>query len=127
MRKTITQLLQGVPEVLSWHASGSLDEAPARPFGTFRLALTQPGLTVRSPIRPVSLEVWVHDDKGSYLRIDRILDSVEQVFGEVTGVSADPKEFISHADFGSRSPDLNDDSLGTACRMSNFTLIGRGQ
>jgi hypothetical protein len=131
MRKTIMSLLNE-PTLTAlvpggWHQQGSLDIAPERVFGTYRLRGSTQSVTSRSPSREVGLEVWVHDDPGSYLRIDDILKELERILDGVVHVSAAAGESISQTKFESRSPDLNDDGLRTICKMTSYTLIGKGQ
>jgi hypothetical protein len=128
MRKTIMSILEPASEqVLSWHQQGSLDVAPPRPFGTYRLRLSSRGVTSQSVSREVGLEVWIYDDPGSYLRIDGILNEVEAALKAVLHASAAEGESISQTRWESRSPDLNDDGLRAITRMTSFTLIGKGQ
>lgn len=131
MRKTIYSILDGDldPSLLpgGWHQHGSLDEAPVRPFGTYRLRVSTPGVVSSGLSREVGLELWVHDDPGSYTRIDGILGELEKVFKAVLHRSAAEGESISQTRFESRGPDLNDDGLRTIMKMTGFTLIGKGQ
>lgn len=133
MRKTIFKVLsENTPEELPierWYQLGSIgDVPPARPFGIYRLSSTLPGLTTRSRAgRTPRLEIWVHDDPGSYVRIDGILSSLEDAFTAVSNLSAAEGESIAQADFESRSPDLNDTGFRTICKMSSFKLVGKGQ
>lgn len=131
MRKTIMSILND-PTLTAlvpggWHQQGSLDAAPDRVFGTYRLRGSVQSVTSRSLSREVGLEVWVHDDPGSYLRIDNILKELERILKAVVHASAAEGESISQTKFESRSPDLNDDGLRTICKMTSFTLIGKGQ
>lgn len=131
MRKTIYSILttdmstEMVPG--GWHQHGSLDQAPVRPFGTYRLRLSGSSVTSHSASREVGLELWVHDDPGSYNRIDGILNELDTVFLAVVHRSAAEGESISQTKWDSRSPDLNDDGLRTITKMTSFTLIGKGQ
>lgn len=129
MRTTIKSLLVQAgtdipPE--RWFQAGSVDEQPEKPFGVFRIAMNSAGVTARNPSRPCSVELWVHDNPGDYTRIDAMLKRIEGVFDSVVHASAVEGESISQAQFVSRSPDLNDDGFNTICRMTNYTLIGKG-
>lgn len=131
MRRTVYSLLSGsllgyVPED-RWYQHGTIDETPAKPFAVYRLSGTFPGVTARSKVRPVRLEVWIHDEPGSYIPIDSALDDVEGLLEAVVHVSAAENESISQVQWESRSPDLTDDGFRTICKMSAFTLIGKGQ
>lgn len=131
MRKTVYSLLKdSVSDVVPaerWYQMGAVDNQPIKPFGVYRLSGTLPGVTSRSKSRPARLEVWVHDDPGSYTQIDGALSRIEDLLDAVVHVSSAPGESISQITYGSRSPDLNDDGFGSICRMSSFTLIGKGQ
>lgn len=133
MRKTIMQIIGTAPEVIAeiplsnWHQSSSIKETPAKPFGVYRLSGTGPSTTRRSPVKEVRLELWIHDEPGSYLRIDRLLGKLESTFNAVMHASAAEGESISQTAFDSRSPDLDDQGFGTICKSSVFTLIGKGQ
>lgn len=129
MRATIFSLLRlaqtVVPEERIFQI-GSVDQKPQTPFIVFRLSGDFPTVTKRSKARRVSLEIWVHDKPGDYSRIDGILKQIEQTFDDVVHASAAEGESISTADWESRSPDLNDDGFGSICKMTNYSLIGRG-
>lgn len=129
MRATIKSLLQlaqdEVPAERIMQA-GSVDDKPQTPFIVFRLSGDFPTVTRRSSARRLSAEIWVHDSPGDYSQIDGILKRIEQTFDGVIHASAAEGESISTADWESRSPDLNDDGFGTICKMTNYSLIGRG-
>ena len=130
MRKTLYALISAaVPDIPAErvYQMGSVDETPQKPFIVYRLSGTGRGVTARSKYRPTSLEVWVHDTPGSYTRIDGFLEAVENYLGEVTYASAAQGESVSAADFVSRSPDLDDTGFRSICKMSSFTIIGKGQ
>lgn len=129
MRATITSLLElaqrEVPIERIFQA-GSVDEKPQTPFIIYRMSGDFPTVTRRSKARRTSCEIWVHDKPGDYSGIDGILKQIEATFDSVVHASAAEGEGISTADFESRSPDLNDDGFGTICKMTNYSLIGRG-
>lgn len=129
MRATITSLLQlagtEVPPDRVFQ-TGSVDTNPVTPFIVYRQSGHFPGVTKRSKVRQQSLEIWVHDEPGDYSRIDGILNRIEQTFDAVVHASAAEGESIGSADFESRSPDLDDDGFGTICKMTNYTITGRG-
>lgn len=129
MRATITSLLQQATADIPaerWFQMGSVDENPPTPFGLYRLSGTFPGVTKRSKVKSVSVEIWVHDEPGDYSRIEGILKQIEDTFDSVVHASAAEGESIGSANFESRSPDLNDDGFKTICKMTNYTIVGRG-
>ena len=133
MRKTILQVITSDPEVIAeipatrWYQASAITETPAKPFGIYRISGSGPGITRRSSSKEIRLELWIHDVPGSYLRIDRLLSSLEQTFNAVIHVSAGEGESISQAAYDSRSPDLEDQGFGTICKSVIFTLVGKGQ
>lgn len=129
MRATITALLRQAQREVPIERIfqiGSVEKKPETLFIVYRLSGDFPTVTRRSPARRVSLEIWVHDQPGDYSRIDGILKQIEATFDAVVHASAAEGEWVSTADFESRSPDLNDDGFGTICKMTNYSLIGRG-
>lgn len=134
MRKTIMQLIAATPDVVAeipisnWHQASDVDEVPPpKPFGMYRISGTGPGVTRRGPGRQVRLELWIHDNPGSYARIDRLLGKLEVTFDAAVHASAAEGDSISQADFDSRSPDLDDSGFKSICKASIYTLIGKGQ
>ncbi len=130
MRTTVYELLRGVsldiPDARIYQMS-SVDETPELPFIVYRLSGSGTGVVANHASKPVRLEVWVHDTPGSYTRIDDTLRAVEQKFKAVLHASFRAGESISQIAFDSRSPDLDDTGFRSICRMSSFTLIGKGQ
>jgi hypothetical protein len=130
MRTTVYNLLRGVhPDIPDARIfqMGAVDDTPLKPFMVYRLSGNGRGVTARSASKPVRLEVWVHDEPGSYTRIDDVLRAVETKLNAVVHASSRAGESISQVDFDTRSPDLDDTGFRTICRMSSFTLIGKGQ
>lgn len=133
MRKTIMQIIASDATVMqeipieNWHQASGVETAPAKPFGIYRLSGTGPGVTRRNASKEVRLELWIHDVPGSYLRIDKLLGSLESTFNAVVHASAEEGESISQAAYDSRSPDLQDTGFNSICKASIFTLIGKGQ
>lgn len=135
MRQTIYSLLVNDP-ILAEHMGdrwiqasathGEDDQAAgiARPFGAFRLSGTFAGM---GQTNTKALEIWIHDETGSFLLIDKLLsrvreivEALEQVQNPTTG------NWIQEATWISFSPDLFDDARRTNTRMASFTLVGTG-
>ena len=115
---------EGVP--VYW--TGSIDEHAPRPFMVLRNRGNLPGEYRGAKKR--GYEVWVHDAPGSYSRINRLLSLVESAFGSgfpsfLADVDDNILAVVAQADWQSDSPDLQDEGLGTICRMSSWTVIGK--
>lgn len=106
---------------------GEEDQAAGldRPFITHRLTGTYPGSSGR--VSTVGLEIWVHDEPGSYARIDPALSRIKKIFKEAVQVF-DPATgvWLMEANFIQFSTDLYDDIRRTNTRMASFTLAGSG-
>lgn len=117
---TATPTPGNIPAV-RWISAGALDAPPPRPFAVLRLR-DGPASDVRS-LQP-TLEVWIHDERGSYTRIDDILEQVKQKLSAAT-----PMENATHRIVDVRwigdSPDLVDEGYNTNTKWTSFTLTGR--
>ena len=130
MRTTVYNLLRGVSADIPderIYQMGSVDETPLKPFMVYRLSGSGTGVVSASKSKAVRLEVWVHDTPGSYTRIDDTLRDVENKLGSTLHASFREGESIAQIDYTGRSPDLDDTGFRSICRMSSFTLIGKGQ
>jgi len=106
-----------------WIGDGGMDiTKPQTPFGVIKFAGDE-----RSPSRHgvPRVEVWIHDDRGSYMRIDQILAAVRtELDTNVFAFPDMPGELICF-DWQSYSPDLIDDGYNTNTRMAAFLAVGR--
>lgn len=117
-------LLAEIP-IDRWLSGGSVDTTPALPFAVIKFG---GGDVIPSPSRnPVSrVEIWIHDDKGSYTRIDRILGLVKtRLDGNGFVWSNLPDEWITQAEWTSTSGDLVDGGYNTNTRLASYKLVGR--
>lgn len=125
------------------YASGSLTEAPStKPFVVFVLrerdTALNPGVAHWQ-----DLEIYVHDEPGSYTHIDEIINQIHGIFpcddsgffpwpqdNPVTSSPWDSGLEASHA-IGARfqgdSADQADDYYGTITRYASYRLVGSGQ
>lgn len=104
-----------------------LDQAVGfeRPFGTFRIVTTTPGMS-RVFLR--SLEVWIHDDAGSYTRIDTLIRRVKDLLTGLEQVyHSETDSWLQQCTWVADSPDLFDDARRTNTRMTSFQLVGSGE
>lgn len=104
-----------------WIQGGAVDSPPLRPFAIYRITDVPP--TVVGSAQP-HLQVWIHDDRGSYVRIDEILELVRTaLYGAVPMENATHR--IVDVEWTGDSPDLVDEGYNTNTRNASFTLTGR--
>lgn len=128
MRKVVHHLLTtsgelndllGTPK---WYSGSGMDRMTEPPFGVFRFA-GHPATFARSG--KYNLEVWVHDLRGSYTRIDAALEIIKDIF---EGVPASwDGQYIAEADWTNDSPDLTNEDYNTNTKMASFDLVGRAR
>lgn len=127
MRKVLYQLLrEAIPEIPAdrIYQFGSMTEPSGKPFAIYRLSGRMDRVTTKSAMGSNRVEVWIHDEPGSYSRIERLLSAVEDKFLAVTHrVVGD--QSISQIGYDSRSPDLYDEGFKSICKMSSFTIVGK--
>lgn len=106
----------------NWHSRGSLTDRPDEmPFGVVAFSVESPGL---ASIRRIAVDVYVHDERGSYLLVDSALDNVERVCQEMVHVKTARAEILQ-VEYSGRSGDLEDDGFRTMTRYSSFQIIGK--
>lgn len=119
-----TALTEIVPET-SMYGAGSLVGPPEeKPFLVIHL-----GDEFRLPGVSRSLAyVWAHDEAGTYLQIDTVLDLVRDVLcGPGKTVGNVPRENGAGGiavQWDGNGPDQADDALGTLMRRSTYQLMG---
>lgn len=123
MRKAAYKIISARYPDIPVFSAGAVDENPPKPFIVYKLSGDFRGPSRTSVHRTARLEVWVHDDKGSYVLIDGMLDSIERALDGAVHVQAGDSR-ISQALWESRSPDLDDSGFGTLCKMTSYTIVG---
>jgi hypothetical protein len=113
-------LMTAIPAA-RWIQAGAVDNPPARPFAVIRITDARPSVSRSS--QP-SVQIWVHDDRGSYSRIDSTLKLIREYFATVFPLE-NATERIVCAEWAGDSPDLVDEGYNTNTRYSSFTLTGR--
>lgn len=104
-----------------WFGASAVDGTPAVPFAVMRISGT---FRTTNGTGQRRLEVWVHDRKGDYNRIDDIIELVKaRLDGAPEAADADSR--IVCYDWINDSPDLFDDGYGTNCKMVNYTITGK--
>lgn len=113
--------LIAVIPAIRWIEAGAMDNAIVRPFGVIRIVDEPPSVVWSSQPR---MQIWVHDERGSYVRIDSILALIRTALE-----AAVPMENATHrivcVDWTGDSPDLVDEGYNTNTRFSSFTFTGR--
>jgi hypothetical protein len=101
------------------NGDGSLNSVPeARPFIIVRLDQAVPEFEGTSD---QDVTLWVHDDPGSYLRIDNIIANIRQALDRQPVTEAGGITAVWQGDSG----DLADDDKGTIVRTSSYRMVGR--
>jgi hypothetical protein len=104
-----------------WIQAGAIDAPTARPFAVIRIVDGPPSISKATQPR---VEIWVHDDRGSYLRIDEVLDLLEDILPIVPPLENDSDRIVA-VDWSGRSPDLVDEGFNTNTRHTDFIVTGR--
>jgi hypothetical protein len=127
MRKLIYQaLINSLPLTAvipanRWIQAGSMDNQILKPFGIIRLTDTAPSIS-RSP-QP-GLQIWVHDNRGSYGQIDNTIELVKTALLDALPMENSTHRIV-HIGWIGDSPDLVDEGFNTNTKFSSFTLTGR--
>jgi hypothetical protein len=140
MRGLVRQELLNIPELLTIvpedriYGSGAVGiprqqehDVPPRPFAEIRFSILTPGLSL---VKRRRVEIWFHDDEGSYDRIDRCIKLVYGHLDQLAQVNfSDPEtgensELIL-AEWISDSTDLYDTGYRTNCRSTGYDLVGK--
>lgn len=120
-RKWVWETLEGWPElgVDGIYAANSLQETPAvKPFIVLAFGGDETDLAGFASTGTVT--AWVHDELGSYRRIDAIISEIHKVL-----VGSVPFSGAVLCEWMGSSPDLMDDQMGTGVRNTMFRLVGR--
>ena len=129
MRKLVYTLLTGQATLTDhipadrWIQSSDVDQEPVRPFAVIAMDEAVRGATRKPGVR--RLRIHIHDDPGSYIRIDKILEDVIEFLGDVRAAQ-DADSYLAQADWIETSPDLFDDGHRTITKNASFVLAGRG-
>jgi hypothetical protein len=113
-------LTQVIP-VQRWIQAGAMDLAIPRPFAVIRMTDGAPSIS--KSVQP-SLQIWIHDDRGSYTRIDSTLELVKTALNAAVPLE-DATHRIVDINWTGDSPDLVDEGYDTNTKYASFTLTGR--
>lgn len=125
MRKALIQLLAtSAPLVAAipterWYAAGAVVDTPQTPFLVVRWLAPVP----ISGQYAEQLRLDVHDDRGSYVRIDTVLRHIKTVLEPVEQyVGTDGR--ITQCDYTGHSGDQEDVDKGTGFKFCSWQVIG---
>lgn len=127
MRKLVYQALtSSLPLVAEipiarWLQAGAADHQPVRPFAVIRIVDGPPSIS--KAVQP-NLQIWVHDNRGSYTKIDAIIELIKAAFTAALPLEDSTSRLVD-ANWTGDGPDLVDDGFNTNTRFTNFTLTGR--
>jgi hypothetical protein len=133
MRATVRNLLIATPALISlipekrWYSPGAVVDTPVKPFAVLRWIAP---VTSAARGRFLNqLRVDVHDERGSYKRIEQVLGNsdtgggVYDVFSQVLNtVGVDGR--ITEMNFLGHSGDQEDDTYMTNYKFSSWQVIG---
>lgn len=107
-------------------AHNGQDDTPPRPFAEYRWGLTSQSVSPRNPVRSAALEIYVHDDQGSYdSKINPVIARLRAVLEAATG-SVGIDSSLTAAEWQEDGPDAYDDGHRTAVRYTRYRVIGTG-
>ena len=93
------------------------DTKPDTPYIVYRLNTANPRVV---PAKNQNFQVWAHDNRGTYLVIDEILQRVKEVL-----VAKPPSGDFYQVEWLDDSNDLYDDAASTLTRFSRYVMILR--
>lgn len=132
LRRTTFQLLTAQPALTAlvpanrWFARGGQIDKSLTPYVVLAWVGT---LTTGGRNSTELLDVYAHDQIGSYTKIDQVLDLVQPVLlNAMYYRGVDGAEFpLVQADYLGKSQDGVDQGNGTAFRFSSWKILGGGE
>jgi hypothetical protein len=125
MRKAIVELLQASAPLVAqvpaarWYAAGAVEDTPQTPFIVVRWLSPVPLV----PSWGEQLRLDVHDNRGSYTRIDAVLKLIKAVLEPAEQyVGSDGR--ITQCDYTGHSGDQEDPDKGTNMKFCSWQVIG---
>lgn len=98
-------------------AASNVHERPVTPFVVIKALPSS-----RGPHSAASFsdwEIWAHDDPGSYVRIDQILEACRFALSSAVSVGS-----VISAEWQGDSADFVDDQMKTITRSSTYRIAG---
>lgn len=119
------ELMALIP-VTSWREALSDDSTPARPFVEYRWGLVSRSVTPSNPVRSAILDLYVHDNPGSFdSRINPVIVRLRPVLEAAAGTVAEGASLVC-AEWQEDGPDAYDDGHRTAVRYTRYRIVGTG-
>lgn len=101
------------------------DDPPRKPFMILRWEETQARWGLRNSPGKQVLTIWVHDQSGSYGRINLVLKRVQEILANAFQVEGSDGRVLTQADWRGDSADLWDDGFRTITRNSAYDIVSR--
>jgi hypothetical protein len=109
-----------------WREAWMDDTTPARPFVEYRWGLTLPSVHHANLVRSAPLDLYVHDDQGSFdSKINPVITRLRDVLEAAAGTVAEGASLIC-AEWQEDGPDGYDDGHRTAVRYTRYRIVGTG-
>lgn len=109
-----------------WREAWSDDTTPLRPFVEYRWGLTAPSVHPMHLVRSAPLDLYVHDDAGSFDRkINPVIARLRVVLDAAAGVVNAGASLVA-AEWQEDGPDAYDDGHRTAVRYTRYRIVGTG-
>lgn len=112
----------GLDALLGDRVYSDVPEHPLKPFAVIRIGNEVPELHQREGASSTFAAVWVHDEPGSYTRIDDVLALIREA---VLAKSDQSGVDIFQAIWTGDSQDLADDFRKTFVKTTSYRLVGR--
>jgi hypothetical protein len=128
VRKAVYHLLTTDAPLLAllpaehWYERGSVPDSPPKLFAVLAWqGVTRVGRANSLP----RLTIWVHDRRGSYDKVDKVLARCTELLEAVQQYEHDGQR-IAQADFEGSSVDLYDDVYRSNTRNAGYRVVGSG-
>lgn len=109
-----------------WREAWADDSTPVRPFVEYRWGLTAPSVHRAASIRSAPLDLYVHDDNGSFdSRINPVISRLRIVLEAAAGRVGFGASLVA-AEWSEDGPDAYDDGHRTAVRYTRYRIVGTG-
>jgi len=106
-----------------WFAVGNVEEHPTRPFAVIRWTGSAQGIP-QANHGPEGVQIWVHDEPGSYDSIDAVIKRIKVVLSGILGVTSGT-EHVACSRWEADSGELSDAERGTIVRNTQWRVVGR--